>query len=225
MVDCFSRFAWSKFYMKKTATNVVSFLESIFEKDRPKVLQTDNAQEFKSDIVAELCKKFNVKHVYSLPHNPTANAYIERFNQSIKLLISRHQTHHETKKYDLQGIVDIYNSSVHASTNKRPIELHYGNVSQEDKDAIVQKKEHKAAKMLQNLHPLEEGDIVRISLRSREDRSLIKSKFRKGYRRNWSEDTYTVTKKIQPRKNELEYYLLDEFGSSKFYRQDLLLVS
>lgn len=231
MIDCFSRFAWSKFYMNKTAVNVVHFLTEVFEKSSgahaniPKVLQSDNAQEFHSDIVAELCDKYHVRHIFSLPHNPTSNAYIERFNRTIKLLISRHQTQANSKKYDLERILSIYNESVHSVTNKKPIDLHNGLVSEDEKKKINDKKTQNTLKILQNFRPLNAGDLVRIAIRRLEDRSLIKSKFRKGYSRNWSNETYTVVRKVIPKKNEIEYYHLDEFGQMKFYRYDLLKIS
>jgi len=230
VVDIFSRYAWVRRYQHKTAHNVVAMLRAIFQAgQQPRILQSDNGAEFKNNAVEALLNEFGVKHIFSSTYHATAQSYVERFNQSIKGMVTRNisaQTGH-----NLAQIVRLYNETVHSTTGVTPHQLHFGEVGEEKKQQIVADKQRSASKTLQLSHDdskLNEGDIVRIALRSHEDRKLNKDPFRKGYKFNWSQPTYTIVRKITPAlRNGVRkpiYYNIDEFGTKKFYSHDLLKV-
>jgi putative transposase len=67
------------------AEHVVRMLEEIaHERGYPRSIRSDNGPEFISDTLARWCKKRNVKHVLIQPGKPVQNAYIERFNGSLR---------------------------------------------------------------------------------------------------------------------------------------------
>jgi hypothetical protein len=64
----------------------------------------------------------NIKQVYSLPHKPTSNGGIERYNQSLKTLLEKYRMQSGRKDYVpvLQKAVKTLNSQVNRITKKIP---------------------------------------------------------------------------------------------------------
>jgi putative transposase len=64
---------------------VVRELENIaHERGYPQSLRCDNGPEFTSDVLLRWCEKKNIKLNYIQPGKPVQNAYIERFNGSLR---------------------------------------------------------------------------------------------------------------------------------------------
>ena len=50
----------------------------------PSVLHSDNAKEFKSKTMSELCGKHNIKQVHGAPRTPSTQGLVERNNHTVK---------------------------------------------------------------------------------------------------------------------------------------------
>lgn len=74
-----------KIALKKSAKMVVRCLSEIERSGRkPKNIRSDNAGEFKSLEYVGWTNKLGISRVYSRPHMPTDNVYIERFNLTMR---------------------------------------------------------------------------------------------------------------------------------------------
>ena len=80
-VDHHSRYLYCKIYEKIRASSTVEFLNSLpFRKI--KYIGTDNGSEFLGVFDQEL-KKRRIKHVFSSPHSPKQNPFVERVIKTI----------------------------------------------------------------------------------------------------------------------------------------------
>lgn len=84
-VDIKSRFAYSEIYSTLNSTNAQDFMQKLqcvapFKINR---VQTDNGQEFEKHFHKYLSDK-QVEHYHNYPRSPKSNAYVERFNRTIK---------------------------------------------------------------------------------------------------------------------------------------------
>ena len=50
--------------------------------------QSDNAKEFKSDVMKELAKLLGAKFKHSSPYHPQTNTHVERYNRTIAALVT-----------------------------------------------------------------------------------------------------------------------------------------
>lgn len=67
------------------AEQVIRTLERIIrERGCPEQIRCDNGPEFTSDVLVRWCEKKNIRLVYIQPGKPVQNAYIERFNGSLR---------------------------------------------------------------------------------------------------------------------------------------------
>ena len=87
-----------------------------------KNLTTDKGSEFISSTWKKLMKDHNISHFLADEGDHNKMGMIERFNRTIKLLISKYQSMHKTKKWidAIQDLVDNYNNTVHSSTGIAP---------------------------------------------------------------------------------------------------------
>ena len=51
---------------------------------KPKRIRSDNGPEYVSDLMDQWCKKHEIEHVFTQPGNPQQNAYVERFNRTVR---------------------------------------------------------------------------------------------------------------------------------------------
>lgn len=64
---------------------VICTLERVIhERGCPMQIRCDNGPEFTSDVLVRWCEKKNIRIVYIQPGKPVQNAYIERFNGSLR---------------------------------------------------------------------------------------------------------------------------------------------
>lgn len=99
IVDLFSKFAWAVPLKNKEAKTVSLAIENIFKQVKPKVFQSDNGSEFKSNEMAELSKKMGVRQHFSRSYTPQSQGAVEKFNGTLKGMISRYMTHAGTKNW------------------------------------------------------------------------------------------------------------------------------
>ena len=50
----------------------------------PGSIQTDNGTSYTGKEFKEMCQKYNIKHITSLPYRPQSNGLVERNNKTIR---------------------------------------------------------------------------------------------------------------------------------------------
>ena len=142
IIDIFSKFVYlypiegiydstEKTSLKMTHEICNNIQKLFLSGDIPKKIGCDNGFNVKPFI--ELCNVFSIKPVFSLPHNPQTNGFVENKNKQIKGFIYYHFNRHykETgfKYYDiLDHIAYSINNTKHSVTNKTPNEIHKGRI-------------------------------------------------------------------------------------------------
>jgi hypothetical protein len=228
-IDCFSKYAWAIELKNKSAISCVEAMETIlkdnFERtgEYPERLQSDNSKEFHSKTFNEFLNKFEIKHIYSQVYLPQNNAFIERFNRTLKNAIFLNFTIENTRNYTnfLYDIVTNYNHTIN-STKTKPVLMHKKN-----KESLTQKYQNieKAKEFQRNnrYDILEIGDTVRKhKLTLAVERK--KQKMEKKYTIQWSRELYKVVKVLYKTSDTLiPEYILDNGKQYKRYQLQKIL--
>ena len=122
-MDAFSRYVWGTPLKSKSTDTVTKSVKAIFDKTgrTPKIFLTDAGGEFKSKVMGDLLKKYNVTHVVS--HNETKVSLVERVIYTLFKKMYRNMTAKNTHKwYDvLPPIIHSYNHTRHSSIEPYPL--------------------------------------------------------------------------------------------------------
>lgn len=184
-IDTLSKYAWVIPLKRKNADALVAGFKEIFKGDRrPNKVRADKGGEFVNKKVIKYLKEKNIHFFTS--QNEVKCAIVERFQRTFKGYMWRYFTKNDTRNYidALDNMVQAYNARYHRSIKMAP------------KD-VTKENEHKVRELLypQVLHKkvfkFKVGDYVRISKN--------KGLFEKGYKDNWSEEIYTVSKVLSHR--------------------------
>lgn len=189
VIDVVSRFAWCELMKNKTANSTTAAFEKILQRAAPRKpvrLQTDQGTEFLNQKFQNYLKQNQIDFFTSYSDHKAAIA--ERFNRTIQDYIERYLRENETNVYidKFQDIVKSYNETYHSSIKMAPSEVNRKNVGEVLKNLYGQlwksgdlfgKKKIK----------FKVNDYVRLS-------RLYKSAFKKGYRGNWTEEIFQVSK-------------------------------
>jgi transposase InsO family protein len=184
IVDHHSKYLYSFPIKNKEAATIAECLETIFQSERvPDIIQSDNGKEFLGETI-DLCDRYGVKQVHSLPYKPMTNGAIERLNKTMKEKMKAYMTNNNTKVYIniYKDLVYNYNHTIHSTTGKTPHSVYI------DKEKVNMKRvEKKADDMTKKDHinVFRKGEKVRISLYD------AKTKLRKAGAK-WSNEIYTV---------------------------------
>ena len=214
VIDTFSKYAWVRAIKDKTAQTLTKAMKDILEASgrRPLHLQTDKGSEFVNRPFKELMKAYNI-NFYTSQNEETKAAFVERLQRTYKTKMFRYFTDRNTLRYlnVLQDLMHSYNSTVHSSTQARPIDVGKHN------ETAVRHKLCSKWKRGQGSQPgktLQKGDQVRIS--------IARHTFRKGYLPQWTEEIFTVHQKLptKPSTFRLRDYN-GEMLEGTFYRQEL----
>ena len=190
VIDMFSKFAFTVPLKTKSGMSLKMAFAKIFSTGRiPLKLQTDKGTEFTNRILQDFLAENDV-HFFTTTNINIKCAVVERFNRTLKTKMFKYLTANSTKRYIdvLQSLTDSYNRSKHRTTKMRPVD-----VDPHDKqdERIVFSNTYGVSTMrdllLQNTTRkdlFEKGDEVRIA--------LVKKTFNKGYKQQWSKETYRV---------------------------------
>lgn len=204
VIDCYSKYIWTRPIKSKTAKYVVDAFKSIFKVGGfPKNLQTDNGTEFYNKSFANLMQQHNINH-YST-YSVTKAAIAERAIRTIKNeLYKQFSLRGKYKWIDiLDDSIKKYNNRKHRTTNMKPVDVHsHTKLNVYDRVKIAPTSRYKV------------GDVVRIS--------KFKSVFEKGYTPSWSTELFKIVK-VQIT-NPVTYKLEDMHGrpiEGGFYEYEL----
>lgn len=131
VLDVFSRLVWLRALPSRKAEAVVQAVSLIYnEWSYPKVIQTDQGQEFKGAF-AKFCEEENIRLIHSRSHHPQSQGKDERSHQTWKNKIRFDMQHCKDVKWakNLSTYQFIYNQGYHSSIGMTPHECYFGNTS------------------------------------------------------------------------------------------------
>ena len=112
---------------KKTENIVQLVLDELIPRfSCPEKIVTDNGPEFKSQLLADMCKELNIQHIFTSPYHPAENSRTERFHRVLNYMLSK-KTANYLEVWDsyLPSIVASYRVGVSKSTGFSPFYLMY----------------------------------------------------------------------------------------------------
>ena len=159
-VEVNTKKAYVEALKSKTGKSIAEALTKIISRAEPKmtVLETDNGGEFLAKEVKELCKNHKIRQTFTQTNDKSALGIAERFNRTIKGIINRYLTYHNTTEWvdKLQSFVDNYNSTYHSSIDEQP-----NNITIEREKEIIQDKIDKNM-AIKAKNKIKVGDFVRL---------------------------------------------------------------
>jgi transposase InsO family protein len=241
-VDVYTRQAFSFPTANRSQKSVIDAIKKLIQVyPVVSVIQSDNAQEFndkenkkeEGKPITEFLKANNIRQVFSTIATPTANAYVERFNGTIKRILYGYKG--KTGKDpipDIDSFVEHFNKTKNADTKVEPaVAMHPDNKEILDENTkMYHVKKNKASQ-----GELSVGDSVRVSLEKSVFKADLIKEIRekyKGDKPKWSYDLYKIQKIFKPKEDSFATTLYQVDGGKdwkwlqgkKFQRHDLLLV-
>ena len=214
-IDVLSKYAFVVPLKDKTGKSLVEALATIFASGRKcKTLQTDKGTEFTNRVFQKFLRDNDVS--FFTTHNKEIKAGIsERFNRTLKSRMWKYFTANDTLRYVdvLDDLVWSYNHSYHRSIKTTP-----ASVTPKNQEEVWQRLYGRPVAHAQTSPKFQEGDRVRIT--------MDKRPFKKGYLPNWSEELFTVEKRL--RTTPRTYTVRDDHGEvleGSFYEQELQKVA
>ena len=213
VIDVLSKYAWVEPLKSKSATAMVEALQRLWARlgdRRPQKVQTDAGGEFYNAKVQAFFNNRGVHH-FSTHGDPHASV-VERWNRTLKTIMFRYFTAHNTLKYIdvLQSFVKTYNHTFHSSIQEKPVNVTLNN----EKEIWDRLYATKLGQKVKKPH-CKVGDKVRLNKKFRP--------FKKGYLPGWTEEVFLV-EKIHTRTPVVTYKLTEWDGTpikGTFYEQDV----
>jgi len=214
VINCFTKVADALPLKDKTSSTVVKAMEQMIlnDKNRMKLLQTDNGKEYYNKLFKDLMMKYNIKH-YST-NSETKASIVERFNRTLKGDMYKMFSHSGSYQWynSLPMLIKNYNNRYHRTIGMKPV-----NVNKANENIVLHRirKTTQPAIDKRRARSFSEGDKVRIS--------KYKQLFDKGYIPNWTNEVFTVFR-VQPT-TPITYLLKDNTGEllqGGFYGHELL---
>lgn len=209
VIDCFSKYLWTKPVKSKSAPDITKAMEIILKSSNriPKKLVSDNGKEYYNSQFQNLMKKYKIQHYSTF--SPLKASIAERVIRTIKEKLFRSFTLNGNHKWLelLNKVTEDYNDTKHRTIGMKPKNVD----SNSEKKLLDGVYSHiKVA----GKSKFKVGDTVRISKQ--------KHLFEKGYTPNWTTELFKVSKvKIT---NPVTYLLEDYQGnpiSGGFYEEEL----
>lgn len=222
-IDVFSKFAYAVKLPNKTAGQIVKHARKILTADKPRMIQTDNGPEFVNNMFTDMLNELNIRHKRGKAYLPKQQSQIERFNGTLKKLISRFKTQYNVntiRPQYLKMLVQNYNNNIHSSTRARPVELH--NNKELIKEAFTNLSD-RASDIIHDVKDLRPGDKVRVNLSLIKDVRKFRQLKRYAYLRHWTQEVYVIERVIRGNYRRASRYIVEGFDEP-INRVDLLKV-
>ena len=127
-IEYFSKWVEAKAIPDQKAKTIAEFFfeDVICRHGAPKILISDRGMTFRSELLSELNKKFNIDNRLTTPYRPQTNGLVERFNRTIgESLAKMSQTKKDWDIY-LSPMLFAYRTTKQSTTKFTPFTLMYG---------------------------------------------------------------------------------------------------
>lgn len=224
VIDTFSKYVWAKAYLHKALIAILKDNKNMTGA-LPAVIQSDNAREFKANVVVNYFRGKGITQMFIPPYMPQANGIVERVNRTTKNAIHTNFTQNDNTFYSdrLDKIIDEYNNSYHSTIKDTPARLHKKNRVNLQQVKLVEEHLDDWTKTWRNYPTLLIGDKVRIHILT--DKDERKKTFVKKFIPQWSTDVYEVFKIFNVKSNSKPRYVVVDIEGNEsersFYRHDL----
>lgn len=217
VIDCMSKYVWTKPLKSKNANDVTHSMELILNNDQnrtPVNFQTDQGKEFFNSQFNALMKKYGINHYHT--YSVTKAAIVERVIRTLKEKIYRMFSLNGNYKWvtEIDNIVESYNNSFHRVIKMKPKDVSFAN-EKELLENVFSHHDDKTMTATTKRPKFKEGDVVRLS--------KMKYQFEKSYLPNWTCELFVV-KKVRRNTNP-HTYLLEDMSkqpiSGTFYSEEL----
>ena len=168
----------------KTAHSLLEAFDSILSESRkPEKLRTDKSTEFLNESFQQYLKKKNIQ--FYPANNEPKSSVVEGVNRTLKSKLYRYFTAVNSLRYInvLQDLVDSYNNTYHRSIGCAPATVSLHNVRN-----VRRKLYGEITSTTPKKFKFRVSDRVRLSLRKR--------LFKKGYKMNWTEEIFQITRQL-----------------------------
>ena len=186
VIDCFSKMLYAQPVKRKSAEYMADAIDLIFKQFDffPNSLITDRGLEFYNSKVQAVLLKYGINHYSMKTKTPWKTPMAERVIRTIKTRLERYFHEKKTKNWIdvIQDVVKNYNHTPHRIIGMAPDQV----TSENSKEVYKKMFGDVDLKVLPRLSV---GDKVRILLE--------KNLFDKGYKQNWSEEIFIITKVLQ----------------------------
>jgi hypothetical protein len=169
-------------------------------------LTTDLGSEFKSHTFKAIVTKWKTKHVMADEGDHSKMGLIERFNRTVKALMSKYMTAYKTKKW-IDAISDLmvnYNHTVHSSIGYAPADVGA------KEGALIRINARAKTRKIDESKNLNVGDKVRV----RKKKGLFKKEGRR-----WSDEIYTIIE------DNVKSFKIDDDTDRRHKHYDLVKVT
>ena len=93
----------------------------------PRVLVSDNGQQFDNALFMDFCEHFGIQNHYSSPAHPQAKGQAEVANRSLlKIIKTRLEGANDVWPDELLGVLWAYRTTMRTPTGETPFKLAYG---------------------------------------------------------------------------------------------------
>lgn len=203
LIDKFSKFAQAIALKSRNWVDIKSALNQYFATSgKPKLIITDNESSFKSNL-ENFLQNENVALHFTTPGLKTGNSDVERLHNTLNehVRIKIIETKLAPSAIDVQEIMKFYNTTIHSSTNHRPIEIHNGIIQASEYNQIRSRLVRKQDKSIENKNRNRKNEEI--------NSKYIKNKFRRK-----KQDMPFVTKPNHNIKNKRLFMKLKKFQKS-----------
>lgn len=168
----------------KKGPQIIQAMETFLQNNKEENIQnitTDKGSEFTSKAWKDLMKKHAIHHYLADEGDHKKMGMIERFNRTIKLLISKYKTAYKTNKWidALPELLQNYNGNIHSSTGFAP-----SKVGAKEATLIRMRALQKTAQMDRHKN-INVGDQVRVA--QKKENIFAKEGIK------WSPEVHTVS--------------------------------
>jgi hypothetical protein len=202
IIDIYSRYAYSFPLKSKKSSEVLRAFKTL--DTLPTHIWADQGSEFFNAEFKKFCKDNNIILYHTFSN--LKSVFVERFNRTLKEMMYKYFTEHNTDYYlnQLDNFIDAYNNTIHSRTKQKPIDVYkHGKIPYTKPVSANVEASYKV------------GDYVRIS--------KYKKTFEKGYTARWSKEVFKV-KAVDTTRNPAMYEIEDLQGEEvrgKFYAEEL----
>jgi len=126
--DYFSKWPFAMPMPDQKAERIVKILrDHIFTMvGPPEKLHSDQGRNFKSQILTDLCKAFQITKSRTTPYHPMGDGLVERMNRTLLNMLRTYVEHAGDWEEHLQLLLFAYRTTKHSSTGRSPHEVLFG---------------------------------------------------------------------------------------------------